>query len=281
MAEKIAKDWDSLLGDPRHLARNGNALLTSSDLAAAVGKKEMKTVLSTAMERVADGTAIFSDDFVAAMAEGKKHDLPKKLDDIVVDADEDAKPACAKKPKQNHDDDKENKPKREFANFMEEYASYDYYSDGERIMTPQKKVTDKTDDEGDDVKPAAMEKNTTVIKNKPEEEKKDKDSEAADEDLEIPEWVGSCVHCNRDPCIVNDEDASEEGREIVDWLNEEIVLGGINIPLRTFRFYLYRMYARHLHYGRCRRQLPECVTDYIDAHFREEGEGRTGFIANT
>jgi len=46
------------------------------------------------------------------------------------------------------------------------------------------------------------------------------------------------------------------------------------------------MYARHLHYGRCRRQLPECqlpecVTDYIDAHFREEGEGRTGFIANT
>ena len=281
MAEKIPKDWDSLLGDPHYLARNGNTLLTSSDIAAAVGKKEMKTVLSTAMERVAEGTAVFSDDFVSAMAEGKKHVLPKNLDDVVVDGDEDAKPACAKKPKQSHDDDKENKPKRQFANFMEEYACYDYYSDGERIMTPQKKVNDKTDGEGDDVKPAAVEKNV-AIKTKTEEEKQDEDSEATGEDLEIPEWDGkSCVHCNRDPCIVKDEDACEEGSEIVDWLNDEIMTASINIPLRTFRFYLYCMYARHLHYGRCHRELPECVTDYIDAHFREEGEERTGYIAKS
>ena len=73
MAEKNVKDWDSLLGDPHNLARNGNTLLTTLDIATAVGKKEMRAVLSTStdMEHVADGTAVFSGDFVAAMAEGK------------------------------------------------------------------------------------------------------------------------------------------------------------------------------------------------------------------
>jgi len=215
MAEKNLKDWDSLLGDPRDRARNGDTLLTSADIAAAAGMKKMKAVLSTAMERAADGTAFFSDDFVVAMAEGEKHALPKNLDGIVVDADKDAKPSCAKKPKQNDDDDKENKPKCEFANVVEEHASCDHCSDGERTMTPQKKVKDKTqdDDDDDDAKPPSVEKNVTAVKEKPEEEKKDEDLEVADEDLEIPEWVGSCVHCNRDPCVVKDEDACDEGSE--------------------------------------------------------------------
>jgi len=236
MAEKNLKDWDAFLGDTRDHARNGNILLTSSDIAAAAGAKKMKFVLSTAMDRVADGTAVFSDDFVAAMAEGKKHPLPKNLDDIVVDVNKDAKPSCAKKAKRNGDDDKENEPKREFSNFMEEYASYDYYSAGERIMTHRKNVNVKTEEkEDDDVKPAAVEKNVRAVEEKQEEEKKDEDTEAIDEYLEVPEWYSKiCVHCNCDPCIVKDEDACDEGSEIVDWLNDEVLQGGITIPLRTY-----------------------------------------------
>ena len=66
----------------------------------------------------------------------------------------------------------------------------------------------------------------------------------------------------------------------MDWLNEETQSAGFNIPLRSYRFYLYRMYARHLNFRGLRQELPKCVTDWIDKHFRDDGEDRTGFIAN-
>jgi len=73
--EKINKkiDWDAYLGNPHDVARNGATLWTSADIAAVTKKKEFKPVLSSAMDRIADGTAVFSDDFAAAMAEGKKN----------------------------------------------------------------------------------------------------------------------------------------------------------------------------------------------------------------
>ena len=72
--KKINKkiDWDFCLGNPHDVARNGATLWTSADIAAATKKKDFKPVVSSAMGRIADGTAVFSDDFAAAMAEGKK-----------------------------------------------------------------------------------------------------------------------------------------------------------------------------------------------------------------
>ena len=40
------------------------------------------------MDQIADATVFFSDDFVSLMADGKKHALPKNLDDIFVDVND-------------------------------------------------------------------------------------------------------------------------------------------------------------------------------------------------
>lgn len=268
-------DWDSYLGNPHDLARNGSTVWTSSDIAAATKKREAKPVLSAAMDRIADGTAVFSDDFVAAMAEGKKHPLPKNLDDIVVDCSTPKRPRKSK--------DKENKSPQDFCHLSNERgSSFDYYSDGETKMPRMKLkvdpktrywVEDKGQDDGDG-KPRAWgfkspddvaeEREEKVVEEKADEEK--------------TEDVQACCFCHRSPCIVADEAASDEGSEIVDWLNEER-LGGIEIPLRSYRFYLHRMHARHLNFRGTRQELPQCIITWIDTYFREDGETRTGFIA--
>jgi len=62
-------------------------------------------ILNSSMTKIAKGTAVFSDDYVNAMADGKMTGLPKNLDNIVVDIDEyidkeNAKaPRCTKKMK--------------------------------------------------------------------------------------------------------------------------------------------------------------------------------------
>ena len=48
---------------------------------------------------------------------------------------------------------------------------------------------------------------------------------------------------------------------------------------RRFRFPLYQMYARALGYTGKRWILPRCVYLWVDRHFVDEGEERTGFKA--
>ena len=80
--------------------------------------------------------------------------------------------------------------------------------------------------------------------------------------------VKGCPFCHESPCIIDCEDAIEEGSEIVDWLNEE-QLGCVDIPLSAYRFYLWRMYARHLEFKGPKKEMPKCVLNYIDLHFRD------------
>ena len=137
-----------------------------------------------------------------------------------------------------------NKPKN---SLMTESSNGDYYSDSK-----------------DEVKPPDynMKLSAVTVNNKiKEEEKKDNNKDNP-----------FCVHCARHPCVVEDDDASEEGSEIVDWLNENIK-EGIPMPMRSFRFYLGRMYSRHLNhnkYSHCRQKLPLCVRDFIEAHFHDK-----------
>ena len=51
--------------------------------------KRLTDLFESPMSKVARGSAVFSDDFNEVMAEGKKVPLPKTLDNIVVDVDED------------------------------------------------------------------------------------------------------------------------------------------------------------------------------------------------
>ena len=53
--------------------------------AASSMKRSLTEFFATPMARIANGTAVFSDDFAKAMAEGKKVLLPKDMDKIVQD----------------------------------------------------------------------------------------------------------------------------------------------------------------------------------------------------
>jgi len=47
--------------------------------------------------------------------------------------------------------------------------------------------------------------------------------------------------------------------------------------MKNFRFALHRMHARQLGYVGERCILPRCVYLYVEKHFVEPGEKRTGF----
>jgi len=86
----------------------------------------------------------------------------------------------------------------------------------------------------------------------------------------------ACKWCFWDPCIVDDHKVIEEGRVIVDNLNAQQG-ARVSLELNNYKFALYRMYARRLGYKGKRHLLPICVQGYVDKHFVDAGEERTGF----
>jgi len=88
--------------------------------------------------------------------------------------------------------------------------------------------------------------------------------------------ANACNWCKWDPCILEDDEVNEEGRVIIDNLNAQ-AQAGIDLHLNNYRFALYKMYARFLGYKGDRYFLPICVQGYVDKHFVEKGEKRTGF----
>jgi len=102
-------------------------------------KRLRSPLAECAMNKIARGAAVFSDDFVDAMAEGKDVKLPKNLDDIVVPVanDGDDKKAGKKVIKCSYDELEEmhqdNKlcPKHEKRDPFALWGDATYYSDGE------------------------------------------------------------------------------------------------------------------------------------------------------
>jgi len=100
-----------------------------------------------------------------------------------------------------------------------------------------------------------------------------KDFEGEEETpMKIP--ANACKWCLLYPCIVDAEETVEEGHMICD----NLIAQG-ETEKRTFRFPLYQMYARALGYTGKRWILPRCVYLWVDRHFVDEGEERTGFKA--
>ena len=86
----------------------------------------------------------------------------------------------------------------------------------------------------------------------------------------------SCKWCHWDPCLLLNDDVNEEAACLVDNLIAQ-EKQGVELTFKNYRFALYRFYARKLGYKEKRYILPVCVQAYIDKHFVEKDEIRTGF----
>ena len=241
----------------------------------------------SAMTKIAKGTAVFADDYVDAMADGKTKGLPKNMDDIVVDIDKDKEnvkePRCTKKPKAYTPLDAQDVllcPQCANRNVFAMFDDASYYSDGNvKHYNIGCQGTDASpcsfcDSEGD--KTPSPKKGSEFV-------------EPAGFDIEqfvgeeptpkkMPADVPVCKWCHLAPCIVENKEARAEGEWIVDSLNEELSKG-LHVPLRNYRYALYRMCARRLgHKGKgIRVVLPVCVQSFVDKNFVEKDEVRTGF----
>jgi len=262
-------------------------------------RKRLSDLFESPMRKVARGSAVFSDDFVEAMAEGKKVPLPKKLDDIVVDVDEDEdkenkgidwnevlKPV----PQSVIDEDEDVKtyseammkakcPKYE-RNIFAVFDNADFYSDGEVKKFNLKCLGNKSSPcshcSGNnnnvwtpDPSPSPPEVKKSEFAQAKGFYKEDYEGE---EDTPKKLSANACKWCLRDPCVIDDEEVREEGRIVVDNLNANNIT-----EMKPYRFALYRMYACFLGYIGKRYILPCCVYLYVEKHFVEPGEECTGF----
>jgi len=230
---------------------------------------------------------------VEAMATGKMKELPKNLDDIIVEVDDAEEEdfvstRCSKKVKTCRSSlDLEGVdlcPKYANRSVFAVFDDASYYSDGDlknfNIKCQGKETSPCslcTGDSGDDnyVK-------TPSLKGKGSEfvQAKGFDINDCEAEEETPKKVSgnACKWCKWDPCILEDDDVNEEARVVVDNLMAQEAQG-IDVTHRNYRYALYRMYARALGFTRVRELLPVCVQAFLDKNFSYEGEERTGFKA--
>jgi hypothetical protein len=272
-----------------------------SKLTKNESKKRLGQALEHSMSKISKGTAVFSDEFVNAMAEGKPVPLPKNLDDVVVDIDseeEDDKNSdkengnkslrCTKKLKTYKSsldvEDIEPCPKYARRGPFAVWEDASYYSDGELKHfnikcqeTESSPCSFCTGDSGDDnyVKtPSPKGKGSEFAQAKGF----DINDYEGEEATPNKRSANSCKWCMWDPCVMNNDEVNEEAKVIVDNLIAQ-EKQGIEVSYKSYRYALYRYYARVFKYKE-RELLPVCVQSFIDENFVEEGEERTGFISS-
>jgi len=256
------------------------------------------------MSKIAKGCAVFTDDFVDAMAEGRKVALPKNLDEIVVDVDSEKENEsdsekedsftihrCSKKVKSYKSsldlEEVDLCPKYGKRNAFAIWEDASFYSDGELKQfhikcqeTESSPCSFCSGDSGEDnyVKtPSPKRKGSEFAQAKGF----DINNYEGEEDTpkKMAAGIGKlCKWCEWDPCILEDDEVNEEARVIVDNLMAQEAQG-IDVTHRNYRYALYRMYARALGYKQVRQLLPVCVQAFLDKNFSYEGEERTGFKA--
>jgi len=237
-------------------------------------------VMDSAMSKVAKGTAVFSDEFAEVMATRKDVQLPKNLDDIVEDVEKENIPETPEPTKKSRICPKYHTS----APVFKVFDDATWYSDGEDVKWYNIKC------QGTESNPCSVcsdPQRVTRMKAgeftpsptpPPKEVKFAKASGYNREDFEgeeeTPEKISAnaCKWCQRDPCIVDDEESRTEGCQLVDDLKENP-----EITMKNIRFEVYRMYARQLGYVGFRHILPRCVGLFIDEKFVEPGEERTGY----
>jgi len=237
------------------------------------------------MTKVSKGTAVFSDDYVNSMAEGKMKGLPKNLDDIIVDVDkenDDPVPRCSKKMKSYSGLDAQEMmlcPKYVKRNVFAVFEDASYYSDGElKHFNIKCQSTESSPCSYCETPSPSPPKQPPEVKNEFAQAKGfDINDYVGEEETPKKISANACKWCHWDPCIMKNENVNQEGEVIVDNLmaQEE---QGVQLEKKNYRCALYRMYARKLGYRGERVMLPVCVQVWIDKNFTDEGEQQTGFI---
>jgi len=269
------------------------------DVSKSSTRKRLSDLFESPMRKVARGSAVFSDDFVEAMAEGKKVSLPKNLDDVVVDLEEvedkenkviDWKDVSKPVSQSVIDEDDDVKtysetmmkakcPKYE-RNIFAVFQNADFDSDGEVKKFNLKCLGTESSPcshcSGNNINVWTLDPSPSppVVKKSEFAQAKGfyKEDYEGEEDTPIKVSANACKWCLRDPCIIDDEEVREEGRIIVDNLNANNIT-----EMKPYRFALYRMHARVLGYVEKRYILPRCIYLYVEKHFVEPGKVRTGF----
>ena len=273
----------------------------SKPIGNASKKRERHPLAECAMNKIARGAAVFADDYVEAMAEGKKFPLPKNLDDVVVDVDDeddddddkgiDWDAVLKPVPKEEIVKDEEVRthaeaiqkavcPKYSSRNPFKVFDDATWCSDGEEVKhfnifcqgtesSPCSYCSDK------DFKTPSPKKKKPDFAQAKGFRLEDYEGEE-DTPRKMPAGVIACKWCKWAPCMLENDDVNEEARTIVDNLmaQEE---QGIDLHFKNYRYALYRMYARALGYRGERVLLPVCVQAYVDKHFSNKDEERVGF----
>jgi len=227
------------------------------------------------LNQLTRGDVLWDDDFVDAMAEGKKPAEPIKWDKIlklidknVIKQDEEVRTcedaiekACCPKHR--------NKP-------FQFFDDATWTSDGEEVKhcnifcqgTESGPCSQCSEDSQTENPPRKKAKPTNELVEAKGFRKEDHEGEEESPKKMPP---NACKWCLLDPCIVDDEETVEEGRMIVNNLIAQ------EATMKECRHPLCRMCAHHLGCTQKRWILPTCVCNWINEHFVKEGEERTGF----
>ena len=263
-------------------------------------------LVECAMNKTARGAAVFTDDHVEAMAAGNDVKLPKDLDDIVVDVNDDKsekgidwesvlKPvpkeviAADEEVRTYHDAIEKACCPKYSNNPFKFFEDATWHSDGLEVkhfnISCQGTESSPCSYCSDDEKPGYKTPSPTPkVKRTEFAQAKGFNLSDFEGEEETPEKKVSygpdvCKWCHRDPCLVDDEEVRAEGKVVVDNLNAQAA-AGTELQLNNYRFALYRMYARVLGFTGKRYLLPVCVQAYVDKYFVAKDETRTGFKAH-
>ena len=286
-------DWPWLLPQCR---RHDNTLPFVHLIMLAATKKKKGTVKGGSLfahpiQQLSRGDVLWDDDYVEAMAEGKKPAEPINWDKILKPVDEEIIKKDEVVRTYSEAIEKAMCPKYEYHPFKV-FDDTTWYSDGEDVKHYNIKCL------GTDSSPCSTcsnKKNVTKFDagvytpspspEKPPAKKPRQETsvfaQAAgfnkndfEGEEESPQKISAdaCKWCQLEPCIIDDDESREEGKMIVDNLNSQQ-----GTVMKNFRFALYRMHARQLGYVGERCILPRCVYLYVEKHFVEPGEKRAGF----
>jgi len=265
--------------------------------------KKRLPLMECAMNKIAQGTAVFTDEHVEAMAPGTDVKLPKNLDDIVDDVDDSGSEEGINWDKILQPIPKEEIAKDDDARTHSEaiekavcpkcdtkrtcFAFFDdatWTSDGEEVQHYNIWCQGTESSPCSCCSESEKKTHTPVKKIRAQKLVQAKGFNLNDfegEEADSPPKKRSkcaCRWCDREPCIVDDNETVEEGRVIVDNLNAQ-KLAGVELNLKNYRHSLYKMHARALGYVGYREILPNCVHNYLNEHFSTKDEERTGYIA--
>ena len=251
-----------------------------------MSRKKPPSIFDHPLNQLSRGDVLWDEDYVGAMAEGKKMEgkidwdkILKPVDPNMIKQDDEVKMhAKAIEKITAYEDALEKAVCPKHSNHpLKFFDDATWTSDGEDVKCYNIKC------QGTESSPCSFCSQESEVKTPPPKKPKttsefaqakgfNKDDFEGEEETPKKMSADACKWCQLDPCIIDDDESREEGRMIVNNLNAQE-----GSEMNNFRFALYRTHARQLGYVGERHILPRCVYLFIEKHFVEPGEKSTGF----